>query len=196
VENELKKYGMTLWHWAWLIVLGTLLGASVAYISSRLTTPVYLASTTLLVNEAPSSGKTADYTSILTSERLASTYAQMMTKQPVVEAALKDLNLDGSIQAKDLPARISVNLVKDTQLMVLQVESEDPLLAKDLANAIPAAFSRNNASVQSDRYSDSKANLTKEIDSLKEQVAKKQTEINALGKPRSKKQNWLAHRPN
>src|SRR5512137_3014151 len=102
---------MTLWHWAWLIILGTLLGASIAYISSRLTTPVYSASTTLLVNEAPSSGKTADYTSILTSERLASTYAQMMTKQPVVEEALKDLKLDGSIQATDLPARISVNLV-------------------------------------------------------------------------------------
>ena len=183
MENELKKYGIVLWHWAWLIVLGTLLGASVAYISSRLTTPVYSASTTLLVNEAPSSGKTADYTSILTSERLASTYAQMMTKQPVLEEALKDLNLDSSLQVNNLPARISVNLVKDTQLMVLQVESEDPLLAKNLANAIPAAFSRNNASVQSDRYSDSKANLTKEIDSLKEQVAQKQAEINAIGKP-------------
>lgn len=183
MENELKKYGITLWHWAWLIILGTLLGAGIAYVSSRLTTPVYSASTTLLVNEAPSSGKTADYASILTSERLASTYAQMMTKQPVLEEALKDLKLDSTIQANNLPARISVNLVRDTQLMVLQVESEDPVLAKDLANAIPAAFSRNNAAVQTDRYSDSKANLTKEIDSLKEQVAQKQTEINAIGKP-------------
>ncbi len=181
MENELKKYGMTLWHWAWLIILGTLLGASIAYVSSRLTTPVYSASTTLLVNEAPSSGKTADYTSILTSERLASTYAQMMTKQPVLQAAFEDLNL--VLTPENLPARISVNLVRDTQLMVLQVESEDPQLAKDLAEAIPMAFSRKNAAVQTERYSDSKANLTKEIDSLKEQVAQKQTEINALGKP-------------
>jgi len=67
--------------------------------------------------------------------------------------------------------------------MVLQVESEDAVLARDLANAIPAAFSRNNDTVQTARYADSKANLTKEIDSLKEQVAQKQTAINAIGTP-------------
>ncbi len=181
MENELKKYGTILWHWAWLIVLGAALGAGIAYASSRLTTPVYSAATTLLVNEAPSSGKTADYTSILTSERLARTYSEMMTKQPVVEAALESLNRDPSLDT--LPARINVNLVRDTQLMVLQVESEDPQLAMDLANAIPTAFIQQNAAVQTERYADSKANLTKEIDALKEQIAGKQTEINAIGTP-------------
>ena len=100
MENELKKYGTILWHWAWLIVLGVILGAGIAYLSSRLTTPVYAASTTLLVNEAPSSGKTADYTSILTSERLAQTYSAMMTKQPVVKSALDDLHLDVSPESR------------------------------------------------------------------------------------------------
>lgn len=182
MENELKKYGTILWHWAWLIVLGTLLGAGIAYVSSRLTTPVYSASTTLLVNEAPSSGKTTDYASIVTSERLARTYSEMMTKQPIVSAALEDLNLN---PAEAVPARISVSLVRDTQLMVLQVESEDPQLAKDLAKAIPAAFSRQNAAVQAERYADSKANLTKEIDSLKEQISANQTGINAIDTPAS-----------
>ena len=177
----MKKYGTILWHWAWLIVLGTLLGAGIAYASSRLTTPVYSASTTLLVSEAPSSGKTADYASILTSERLARTYSEMMIKQPIVRAALESLNLDASIDT--LPARINVNLVRDTQLLVLQVESEYPQLAMNLANAIPAAFGQQNAAVQTERYADSKANLTKEIDTLKEQIATKQTEINAIGTP-------------
>ncbi len=181
MENELKKYGTILWHWAWLIVLGVILGAGIAYISSRLTTPVYAASTTLLVNEAPSSGKTADYTSILTSERLAQTYSAMMIKQPVVKSALEDLHLD--LSPETMPARISVNLVRDTQLMVLQVESEDPQLAMNLANAIPTAFSRQNTAVQAERYSDSKTNLTKEIDTLKEQIATNQTAINAIGTP-------------
>ena len=179
MENELKKYGTILWHWAWLIVLGAALGAGVAYASSRLTTPVYAASTTLLVNEAPSSGKSTDYTSILTSERLARTYSEMMTKQPVLEAAAKDLNLETPLSQ----VRISVNLVRDTQLMVLQIESEDPQLAKDLADAIPVAFGRKNAAVQTERYSDSKANLSVEIDAIKEQISGKQAEINAIGTP-------------
>lgn len=180
MENELKKYGTILWHWAWLIVLGTLLGAGIAYASSRLTTPVYSASTTLLVNEAPSSGKTTDYASLVTSERLARTYSEMMIKQPIVKAALEDLNLN---PAETAPGRINVNLVRDTQLMVLQVESEDPQLAMELANAIPTAFSRQNAAVQAERYADSKANLTKEIDTIKAQIAANQAEINVIGTP-------------
>ena len=182
MENELKKYGAILWHWAWLIVLGTVLGAGIAYISSRLTTPIYSASTTLLVNEAPSTGSTADYASILTSERLARTYSEMMTKKPVLEQALKDLNADPGL-AETLQSRINVNLVRDTQLMVLQVENEDPLFAMNLANAIPTAFSRQNSAVQTERYADSKANLTVEINTLKEQIAAQQTQINAIGTP-------------
>ncbi|HTP10126.1 MAG TPA: polysaccharide biosynthesis tyrosine autokinase [Anaerolineae bacterium] len=181
MENELKKYGTILWHWAWLIVLGTLLGAGIAYASSSLTTPVYAASTTVLVNEAPSSGNTTDYASILTSERLAQTYSAMMTKQPVVKAALEDLHLD--LAPEDVSPGISVNLVRDTQLMVLQVENKDKQLAMNLANAIPVAFSRQNDAVQAERYADSKTNLTREIDALKAQISDRQTEINAIGTP-------------
>jgi len=179
VENELKRYGAILWHWVWLIVLGTVLGAGAAYVSSRLTTPVYAASTTLLINEAPSSGKTTDYTSILTSERLARTYSEMMTKTPVMEAVRDALGLD--VDPATLARRVSVNLVRDTQLVVLQVEHEDPETAKNLANAIPEEFAKKNAALQANRYADSKANLTKEIDTLKEQITAKQNEINAIG---------------
>lgn len=184
MENELKRYGLILWHWAWLIVLGTLLAAGLAYISSRLTTPVYAASTTLLVNEAPSSGKTADYTSILTSERLARTYSEMMTKLPVMREVAKALSLsDSPDYLARLARQVSVNLVRDTQLIVLQVENENPQLAADLAKSIPVEFSRQNASLQADRYADSKANLTKEMDALKDQIAQKQAEINQIGTP-------------
>ncbi|MBP7689284.1 MAG: polysaccharide biosynthesis tyrosine autokinase [Thermoflexales bacterium] len=179
MENELKRYGAILWHWVWLIVLGTVLGAGAAYVSSRLTTPVYAASTTLLINEAPSSGKTTDYTSILTSERLARTYSEMMTKGPVMEEVVTALGLD--VKPEALARRVSVNLVRDTQLVVLQVEHEDPLTAKNLANTIPVKFAQKNAELQANRYADSKANLTKEITTLKDQITAKQDAINAVG---------------
>ena len=179
MENELKRYGAILWHWIWLIVLGTVLGAGVAFVSSRLTTPVYAASTTLLINEAPSSGKTTDYASILTSERLARTDSEMMTKRPVMEEVKKALGLDVAPDA--LARRVSVNLVRDTQLVILQVENEDPELARNLADTIPVEFARQNSALQANRYADSKANLTKEIDTLKDQITTKQNEINALG---------------
>ncbi len=183
MENELKKYGHIVWHWIWLIAIGTLLAAGVAYIASELTTPVYAASTTLLVNEAPSGGKTTDYAAILSSEQLARTYSEMMTKRPVMEEVIAELGL--KVPPDRLTRAVSVNLVRDTQLIVLQVEHEDPELAAALANAIPVVFGHQNAALQASRYADSKTNLTKEIDALKNQIAEKQTEINAIGTPAS-----------
>ncbi len=187
MENELKRYGTILWHWAWLIVLGALLGAGVAYLSSRLTTPVYAASTTLLVNEAPSSGTTTDYASILTSERLARTYSEMMTKQPVLKEVVKTLNLPDT--KVDHLGHINVNLVPDTQLIVLQIEDESPQLAANLANTIPMIFSRQNAELQAERYADSKANLSKELEALKQQISQLQNQIDVIGKPETPAQD-------
>jgi polysaccharide biosynthesis transport protein len=183
VENELKRYGTILGHWAWLIVLGTVLGTGLAYTSSQLTTPVYAASTTLMINEAPSNGRTMDYTSILISQQLAQTYSVMMTKRAVMDEVSKTLGLDAT------PGGASVTLVKDTQLVVLQAENEDPELAAKLANEIPAEFARQNLAIQAARYADSKANLTKEIETLNQQISTKQDKIDALGTERTPAQN-------
>ena len=179
MENELKRYGLIIGRWAWLIALVMLLAAGAAFVASRLARPVYAASTTLLINQAPSSGRANDYSSILTSERLASTYSAMMTKRPALDEAIASLQIDTS--ADQLARQVSVNLVRDTQLIQVKVEDEDPQRAADLANAIPAAFSRQNAELQANRYADSKANLTKEIDSVKQQISEKQAEVAAIG---------------
>ncbi|HEY4724173.1 MAG TPA: Wzz/FepE/Etk N-terminal domain-containing protein, partial [Anaerolineae bacterium] len=96
MENELKRYGLIIWRWAWLIALVMLLAAGAAFVASRLARPVYAASTTLLINQAPSSGQANDYSSILTSERLASTYSAMMTKRPALDEAIASLQIDTS----------------------------------------------------------------------------------------------------
>ena len=180
MENELRRYSAIVWRWAWLIALGAVLAAAAAYITSRLTSPVYAASATLLVNEAPN-GKTADYSSILTSERLAQTYSEMMTKRPILDEVISKLKLN--VAPDELAKRISVNLVRDTQLIELQVEDEDPQRAAAIANSVPTEFSAQNAELQANRYADSKANLTTEMDALKAQIDQKQSEINALGTP-------------
>jgi uncharacterized protein involved in exopolysaccharide biosynthesis len=38
---ELRRYATLLWHWAWLVVLGTLLAGGAAFAVSNLMTPVY-----------------------------------------------------------------------------------------------------------------------------------------------------------
>jgi len=76
---ELRQYLSIVLKWLWLIVLGTLLAGGAAYVVSKNTIPVYQASATLLISEGRSPD-ISDYTSLLTSERLAKTYAERFTK--------------------------------------------------------------------------------------------------------------------
>ena len=89
---ELKEIFATLWRAKWMIVLVTLLAATGAYVISRQTTPVYEASTTLLIDQAPAS-QTSDSASIAASQRLARTYTELLTKRPVIDETLLLLGL-------------------------------------------------------------------------------------------------------
>src|SRR5665811_1124665 len=90
---DLRQYARILWRWTWLLILCAVLAGGAAFFVSRATTPVYQASTTLLINQAPSS-RSSEYTDLLVSERLARTYAEMITQRPVLEATLERLDLD------------------------------------------------------------------------------------------------------
>jgi non-specific protein-tyrosine kinase len=177
---ELKQYASILWRWLWLIIMGAVLAGVSAYVTSRLTKPVYAASATLLINQAPSS-QVSDYTAILTSERLARTYSELLKGRPVLDEVIASAKL--SLTADELSKRIEVKLVRDTQLIELTVESEDPRLAALLANQIPEIFSRQNEEMQSSRYAASKASLSKELDGINAQIQQTQQAIDKIGTP-------------
>lgn len=177
---DLRKYWTILWRWAWLIALGTLLAAGAAFIVSRNMTPVYSASVTLLVNQAPRSGLT-DYSSILTSQQLAKTYSELLHKRPVLEAAIAQLNLP--LDPAELARAVSVDLIRDTQLIVLNVEDTDPGRAAALANTIAEVFIAQNAAQQTSRFTSSKESLSKEIAAVQASLAQTQAALDALGEP-------------
>ncbi len=177
---DLRKYWTILWRWSWLIALGTLLAAGAAFIVSRNMTPVYSASVTLLVNQAPRSGLT-DYASILTSQQLAKTYSELLHKRPVLEAAIEKLNLP--LDPAELARAVSVDLIRDTQLIVLNVENTSPERAAALANTIAEVFIAQNAAQQTSRFASSKESLSKEIAAVQASLAQTQAALDALGEP-------------
>src|SRR4026207_200295 len=89
---ELKQYFDLVRRWLWLIVLGTVLGAGSAYVASRLQTPVYQATTTLLISEAPRGNNSVDYQAI-TGASVAGTYLQLLTSRPVLDEVNARLGL-------------------------------------------------------------------------------------------------------
>ena len=148
---ELARYLSLARKWWWLLVVGTLVAGVASYAISKTMTPIYSASTTLLVNQTQVPGTIA-YNDILTSERLTRTYKELIGKRPILEDVAARLDLP--LGRDDLAGMISVSVVPDTQLLRLSVESSDPALASSVANAAAAAFIQQNTEDQLSRPGD------------------------------------------
>jgi capsular polysaccharide biosynthesis protein len=162
---DLRLYLALLRHWAWLLILAALVTAAAAFFYTRQLTPVYSASTTMLVNEAPST-RASDYTSIITSERLALTYAEMMQKRPVVDATLQRVG----IAPETFSGSIAVKPVRDTQLLTITVEDTNPQTAASVANMLVEVFSETIRATQAERYATSKESLQSQMTVVEGQI--------------------------
>jgi capsular exopolysaccharide synthesis family protein len=172
---ELRRYLSVLRKWFWLVIAGTLLAGGLAFLLSRNSAPVYRASATLMVNQASNPSSATAYSDILTSERLASTYASLLISRPVLEETARRLG----VAVETLQGTISVTPVRETQLLQVQVESFSPDLAAQVANTLPQVFIERSRELQLGRVSESKANLEKEIANTEADLARTQTALNA-----------------
>lgn len=177
---DLRRYLALIIHWWWLILLTTFLAATVSYLISRQMTPIYRASTMILINEA-TSGQAADYSSLLTSERLASTYARIITTRPVLEMVIYRLGL--TLTPNQLASMVTVTPVRDTQLVVITVESTNPGLSGAVANALYLVFSEQIQETQSSRYSASKESLRVQMTETENEIAELRQAIATANDP-------------
>lgn len=172
---ELRHYAAIIWKWLWLIVLGALLASVATYLINSRATPVYRATSTLLISLGSGSENTS-YSDLLSSERLARTYAERLASRSVLEETASRLGL-GS-EATDLDAEaIDVQFVRDTQLIRLSVSHQSPELAQAIANTLPELFGERNNAQQSARFADSKASLEAQLAETRTEVEKIQEEL-------------------
>lgn len=177
----LRQYVSILWRWAWLIVLCMALAGGAAYVYSIQSTPVYQSSATLLINQARTGNGYNDYNALLTGERLAQTYAELMRKRPVLDAVIANLQL--ATDADKLADRVSVAPVRNTQLLNLTVEDSDPQRAADIANEIVRVFGQQNQAQQTSRYSDTRQSLERELAKVQADIDSTQASLAGLKNP-------------
>ncbi len=175
LSDDLRRYLGLFWHWAWLLVLLTVVGAAAGYFNSRRQTPVYRASATMLISE---SRTVNEYANILASERLAQTYSELMTQQPVLDGVVEELGLN--INPALLKRNITVGVIADTQLLEVSVEDTDPVRAANIANKIGEVFARINQELQNTRYAESKDTLSAQLAQVDQQIQDTNQELTDL----------------
>lgn len=164
----LRQYLYIIRKWLWLIILVTLSAAGVARAVSINTPSTYRASATLLINEADSP-TSATYQDILSSERVARTYAELLRKRPIFEGTAARLGLR-DVDVRELPFSVDVKPIRDTQLIDLGVESTHPGLAAQAADTIPQVFIEQHEGIQSRRFASPKENLSHQMARLEEDI--------------------------
>lgn len=178
LSEELHRYLGVAWHWAWMIILiAGILGGSAYLISSR-SIPIFRASTRLLVNEAPAT-RSADYASLLTSERLAQTYTELLGTKPVLEAVIEQLDLELSVEA--LRSALTAQAVPDTELIDVSYRDSDPNRAALIANTVVQVFKQQNQEIQSRRYQTSKESLSRQLSEVDAQIQAASAALESLG---------------
>lgn len=182
---ELRFYFNLLRKWLWLIILCGAIAGAAAYLLSRQQTPIYEATSTVLINQARSATRGTEYADILTSERVARTYAEILKDWPVLQQAASQFGFGENYQAmaEQYQLDVSVVPVRDTQLVRVAVEANNPEVAALVANTLPIVFMNMNQQQQRDRYEITRQELQRELAEIEGNMTSTQEAIDVLGNP-------------
>lgn len=145
---ELTQYLAVARRWWWLFALTTLIGGLTAYGVSKLVTPTYRSTATMLVVQQQDPG-IVGLADLQASERLANTFTTLITLRPVLETAIAHGGL--TLTPEELKKRLSVSSPPTTQLLEVTAEASTPEAASDIANLVAQTFIATNQSALSSR---------------------------------------------
>nr|WP_255421460.1 Wzz/FepE/Etk N-terminal domain-containing protein [Turicibacter sp. TS3] len=124
----------------WLMIASITLIAAIlaAGVSFFLLKPQYEASTTMIVSYKQNQEALMDYNQLQMSQKLATTYSQIIKSNRIADKVIKKLDLD--LSSKDLNSKISVSQVETTEIFKITVKDNDPELAALIANTEAEIF--------------------------------------------------------
>jgi succinoglycan biosynthesis transport protein ExoP len=166
---ELKQMIFLLRKWLWLLILGLVLGAGGGIFFSRIQTPVYQATTKVLITRAPQSSTGVQ--SVLDNSVTTQTYTEILTMQPVLKAASEKVGFDVSSN------NIQVSVITNTQIVQVGVTDQYPERSALIANALVETASQQYMDIQTKQYVAAEENIQTKVDQLQSQITSLQAQI-------------------
>jgi capsular polysaccharide biosynthesis protein len=122
-----------------MIILITMsAGLASGVISYFFLTPIYQASTQILVNQAKSEQSLYSPSEVQTNLQLINTYNVIIKSPAILDKVIVQLGLD--MTAGQLNGKITVASEKDSQVVNIAVQDPDPNVAADIANKTAEVF--------------------------------------------------------
>ena len=175
---ELRQYISIARKWWWLILLSTVLAAGAGFFFSQRQSPVYQATSILVVGRSIQSTELTS-SDLWTSEQLARTYADMAQLQPVLQGVVEAISLDDTWQG--LRSRVKVNPRPDTQLLEITVEASSPEEAQVTADELTRQLIRLSPSaLQDQQRTESQQFARLRLESLQAKIEAGQARLDEL----------------
>jgi polysaccharide biosynthesis transport protein len=133
---EFRHYLSRLRAWLWILFAAVVLSAGLGYLLAAQIPPTYEARALLLVNVSAGGPPTSSEISV--SQQLVKTYSVLATEPGVLEPVATQLGL--SVTPDQLARSVTVQPVRDTQLLTIVAQSPRPDEARDMANAVASTF--------------------------------------------------------
>jgi len=171
---DIKQYFNIIIKWAWLLIIGVLLGAGGGYYFSNREQPIYQAETRFIILTAAPTSEFQLYYNYVDSSQLISTYTELLSAKSTLDQASQDLGLEvkgGQAKAEQ---------VGETQFIKLSVKDNDPEKAAAIANGLVKILIDQNEDLQSVRYATTEENLQARVEQAQQQMESIQNQINDI----------------
>lgn len=116
----------------WILGAGVLFGAVFGAFSKFVITPQY--TSTAMVYILSKETTLTSLADLQIGSQLTKDYKIIVTSRPVLTEVIDQLNLDLSYE--DLEEKITINNPADTRILSITAEDPDPVMAKDIADAV------------------------------------------------------------
>lgn len=103
-------------------------------------TPIYQASTQLLVNQSKNKENLYNYNEVQTNLQLINTYNVIIKSPAILDLVIKDLDLKMTVN--ELTQKITVQNETNSQVVNLSVQDTNPAMAVKIANKTAATFQK------------------------------------------------------
>lgn len=137
-NDEMEIDLLELFHVLWSKALVILLSAAAVGLAAMLVTQIFLSpqyqSTTKMYILTQQNNDTVTSSDLQASEQLTQDCAEMIQSRQVAESVISQLGLD--LTAGGLLEKVTVTTSVDTRIITIDVQDEDPYLARDIANAL------------------------------------------------------------